>query len=218
MLEKIINIKPNDAYKGRKKSSNFEKFLRKNSAASGVDKDSLTFSPAAKYLHLIHWNLKEIKFLTNDKILIRFFVDDFEIKTEIDFLNFYTSPRHLFDVIYDKKSGSGSKKCRGLLSLKMEKIQILNETEKINLIAHHSLFERYLSMNVHSDFDKYDNYATRELLDGIEYQLSNEMQDMMNIIYTLINKTEKFNLINYFEFDSDSSSSVIIEKISLLND
>ena len=214
MLEKIININTNHSYKGSKKSSSHEKFLKKPYIQKEFGKDSIIFSPAALYLSKINWHLKDIEFPASDKITISFFIYDYEFQTEIDLMNFFSEPHQAFKIIKDELFPE--KRARSTLELAVRKREIIPAEDfgEIELKGLENLFSRIFALNINPQLDKYDSYTIKTLLEGIEYKLMDEFQIIMSKLYTLIIKLDKYNLVNDFNLQEDNSQDIIIEKIA----
>ena len=214
MLEKITNINANNPYNGgKKKSGNFEKFLGKPRTAKEPGKDSISLSPGAIYLSRINWQLKEISYHGDEKVLVEFIIDGFDIYAEVDFLNFYTNSKQKFKV--SQKHIESWDTNKALIIFDVHKGQIMLEDDRRieELTALKRIFEK-ISYSV-SEFDSNSNYD--HFIDSLKDDLKLEFQIITNHLYTFINKLGKYNIVNEFVFKSENDDPVRIEKVMVVN-
>jgi len=144
MLEKIANINSNNPYGGgKKKSGNFEKFLSKPHIEKEFGRDSISLSPGAIYLSRINWQLKEIN-QGDEKVVVEFIIDGFDIFAEVDFVNFYTNSRQKFKVATKQVDSWENKK--SLIVFDVHKGQIMLEDDRrlVELGALKKIYEKIL--------------------------------------------------------------------------
>ena len=79
------------------------------------------------------------------------------------------------------------------------------------------LLERVGNLHLDGEIGENDTFVLDNLMEGIEEQINEDFKNIMNSIYTFIDKLNKFNLINGYKFESDDSPHIIIEKIISLN-
>ncbi|MBI2417362.1 MAG: hypothetical protein HYV28_05560 [Ignavibacteriales bacterium] len=85
-LERISNVDSGFLMKQKpRKGAAFEKFLHQAYEANrGFPHDSAEFSPAAKFLQRIKWQLRSLKRAGEEKLQFHFMVDTVDFFTEID--------------------------------------------------------------------------------------------------------------------------------------
>ena len=213
MLEKIININSNQPYKGKKKSGNFEKFLNKPQIEKVFGKDSISFSPGALYLSKINWQLKEIDYPAEEKVVVQFIIDEFEFTSEVDFVNFYTNNYQKYKV--NKKKVDQWEKTKALVEFKVYKGQLMLEDNysAFQPNAIRSIFKKISN----SPMEIEDSHKYSDLLYGIEDDLVLEFQLITNHLYTFINKMGKYNIVNDYVFNLADEKPITLEKITAIN-
>ena len=214
MLEKIVNINSNNPYGGsKKKSGNFEKFLNKRNIEKEFGRDSISLSPGAIYLSRINWQLKEINYQGDEKVVVEFIIDGFDIFAEVDFVNFYTNSWQKFKVV--KKHSDSWENKKSLIVFDVHKGQIMLEDDRrlVELSALKKIFEK-ISNSVSDDGS--DIYYGR-LIESLKEELTLEFQIITNHLYTFINKLRKYNIVNEFVFNIEHEEPVRIERVTAIN-
>ncbi|MBU2492226.1 MAG: hypothetical protein KJ571_06330 [Bacteroidetes bacterium] len=215
MLEKIANINSNSPYNGgKKKSGNFEKFLHRPNIEREMGKDSISLSPGALYLSRINWQLKEISYHGDEKVLVEFIIDGFDFNTEIDFVNFYTNSRQKFKVSAKNIEDLGSKKALIVFDVHKGQIMLEDERHLEELTALKKIFEK-----ISSSISEYDvNFDYNNFIEGLKDELTLEFQIITNHLYTFINKLGKYNIVNEFVFNGGSENPIRIQKVTVINE
>ncbi len=217
MLEKISNISTKTSFKNKKRTKNFQEYFQKSYIEKPSGKDAIILSPAVLFLNKINWQLKEITFPSEEKIHLNFSIQEFEFNTEIDFLDFYNTNRQLFKIIKTGTPPANRDKTFIGLSIKKEILEIFDKLHFTDINGIRMLLERVGNLHIDGEIGKNDTFVLDNLMEGIEEQINEDFKDIMNSIYTFIDKLNKFNLINGYEFESDDSPHIIIEKIISLN-
>lgn len=214
MLEKIVNINSNNPYGGgKKKSGNFEKFFNKPHSEKELGRDSISFSPGVIYLSRINWQLKEINYHGDEKVVVEFIIDGFDIFAEVDFVNFYTNSRQKFKV--SRKQIDTWENKKSLIVFDVHKGQIMLEDDRrlVELGALKKIYERIaasVSTGVHDI--NYNNF-----IESLKDELTLEFQIITNHLYTFISKLGKYNIVNEFVFNNEHEEPVRIERVTAVN-
>ncbi|MFH0734182.1 MAG: hypothetical protein V1773_07745 [bacterium] len=215
MLDKVLNINANKPYADKKTAvRTYEKFVRDPHTREFFPKDSIVFSPAAVYLSKLNWFVKEVKFTTDNKVHLVFYISEFEFQTNIDFLNFYSNIRQEFKI---NKKNIGDYKDSLLsvnLSIKKQEVVINDSIENYRLTGVKNLFSRINNMNLGTKLKRTDSYALNGLIDGIKEELTYEIEQIQSAVYTFIQKFDKFKFNENYIFEDDGSDILIIERIS----
>ncbi|OGU37439.1 MAG: hypothetical protein A2068_00370 [Ignavibacteria bacterium GWB2_35_6b] len=213
MLEKIANINSNNPYGGgKKKSGNFEKFLSKPHIEKEFGRDSISLSPGAIYLSRINWQLKEIN-QGDEKVVVEFIIDGFDIFAEVDFVNFYTNSRQKFKVATKQVDSWENKK--SLIVFDVHKGQIMLEDDRrlVELGALKKIYEKI--SNSFSGGGSDINYTS--IIESLKDELTLEFQIITNHLYTFINKLGKYNIVNEFVFNREHEEPIRIERVTAIN-
>ena len=214
MLEKIANINANNPYSGgKKKSGNFEKFMNKSHVEREMGKDSISFSPGALYLSRINWQLKEVSYQGEEKVLVEFVIDDFDIFAEVDFVDFYTNSRQRFKVSRKHHEEWESKKAIIVFDVHKGQVMLEDDRRLLELSALKRIFEK-----ISDSISEYDiNFDYNNFIEGLKDELTFEFQVITNHLYTFINKLGKYNIVNEFVFNRENEDPIRIQKVTTIN-
>jgi len=214
MLERILNINAQKDYRGTKRSSSYERFISRPFIESIFGKDSAVISPAAVFFSRLNWHLKEVHYENKEKISFDFFINEFEFKTEFDFVNFFTTNMHPFSIIQETMRNERSIKSFIKLSIKKDRVFVVDQMPVINFSALRELFKKTMKLSIETELNLLDSFALNGLKDGIERELYNEMNLVLLGLYTLIYKLDRFDLKSAHTFDRHYENLVLIEKAS----
>lgn len=218
MLDKIINIKPEYRYKeGSGSHFGFQKFLQNSGGNKFLYHDSISFSPAAIFLTKINWQLKDIDLAPNKKLSLIFSTYDFEFSTEIDFLEFYSDPRHYYNITKDFLTFGKKIRLMIRMSTRKNPFHLDENIERVNLSGLDRLFERIYNLEISGEIDKYDSSVLRDLMDGIHDDILNEFNFIDTAFYTLVSKLGTFKIFDNYNFNNERTEPIIIEKITAIN-
>ncbi len=212
MLDRVLNISPE--YRDRR-ASVYQERTRKNSGRSASRIDSISFSPAAVFLGSMDWLPKELKYSDEDKLFLHFFIQEFEIKLELDIQNLYSNNRQVMTVL--KYYPAGNKKIGLLISLKKKNVKTLDGVVKRKFPGLKKLMDSAYDLELQDDFSRKDSLAIQLIVGENEEELFNEFDFIMTTIYTLIEKMGKTSVIRNFQFKEDSLPRIMIEKIAVVN-
>lgn len=213
MLEKIENISRNKPYKGKRHSTNFDKYFNKDSAPIKTVKDSINFSPAALYLSSLKWDIREIEYPSSDDIAFTFFIGEFEFRTKINLTDFFIEPLQLFSVSKTEIRNNTKNKIVAKININKLLVKTLTTNSDTELEVFRKLFGRIKSLKNHNS-DAKNTLILNDLSAGYEKELFYEFRKIINSIYTFINKQEKFHIPNRFKFKDNNFELVKIEEIS----
>ncbi|MCU7494021.1 MAG: hypothetical protein HF314_02735 [Ignavibacteria bacterium] len=229
MLDKIINIKATPQYQKEKgiynnlEGSNLEKILdgtvKNLQGSSNSSKDSIKFSPAAHFLARLGWRLKDLAFESADRLLISFTAGGFDVRTEVDFLNFHAAARQFYEISSSRAlEGQSIRAQIGISAAKKSKSQP-DEKAAVDFPGLQQLFGRIFQLELSGEIDKYYSLALRELMDGIKETLIEEFDYINGALFTLIDRISPGKLAPKYVFLGDERNEpLIIEKIKVLND
>lgn len=214
MLERIANIETKNGFKGSRKATPYEKFLRKPFAEKEFGKDSIVFSPAAVFLSSIGWQLKEVSYPSQDKVKIVFFISDFEFETVVDLVDFYQTTHQSFKVTQNRMIDGKAGKVMVDLSVKKPDYTLPEEQSRTLINSLKELFGRISDMRIYSEFDRLDSTVLNTIIDGIETKLVKEFDEILKALYLFVNKLGKFKIASSHQFEQNYDSPITIEKIN----
>lgn len=214
MLEKISNINANNPYNGgKKKSGSFEKFLNRPHVEREMGKDSISFSPGALYLSRINWQLKDVSYQGDEKVMVEFVIDGFDINAEVDFVDFYNNSRQKFKVTRKQTDEWNSKKAFIVFDVHKGQIMLDDDSRLVELSALKRIYEK-----VSDSISEYDtNFDYNNFIEGLKDELKVEFQTITNHLYTFINKLGKYNIVNEFVFSRENEDPIRIQKVTAIN-
>jgi len=217
MLDKILNINPQEKYKsGLKVPKNPLYSVNRHNQEKNHSKDSALFSPLAKMLSKINWKILSIEYPTNDEILLHFLVDDFEFITLIDFNEMYKKPFHEFTIYRgSKKQG---KKLSYEVKLKTEKyeISILDKADQIKTEGISLLFDRITELNLYKNYKVTQSHILNNFVNGIEATINKELNYILRVIYTFITTKNGSRVKNNFILKTQQNIPIIMQKVAII--
>ncbi len=216
MLERIENISRNKQYKGRRRTSNFERYFSKPYTENLTGNDSIVFSPAAIYLSRIKWHMEDIEYLPGDKMKLDFFINDIEFKTLIEIPSFQKTSRLNFELIKREFAGHKMRKLIAKVDVAKKHLKVCERLPEIELNGIKEVFKRIQQLKLQTEFNRSDSFALNDILDGITGKVYREFDEILNRLYTFIDKIGKYKLPKELMFEDENVQDVIIEEISTL--
>ncbi|MGE5362972.1 MAG: hypothetical protein ACM3SM_02495 [Bacteroidota bacterium] len=215
MLEKIDIIKPDINYHGsghNAYTAPYKHMLHKE----GNLHDSIRFSPAARLLTKIGWQLKEVTFSSNEKLLLVFVAEQFEFETEVDFLRITRDLRQYYRINM-RNTGTYSLVSVNL-SVAKGRYNQDEDIRPVKLKGIRKLFDRILALGLSGSIDKYEISALATLIEGLEEAMTDEFIFINSALYNLINKLSNNKLPSGLVFKEDNKDYIIIDKVAAIND
>ena len=218
MLEKVENINPKGSFKQKDRKRKKESAYHAHFVEKHFIKDSIVLSPAAQFLANLNWTLKDIQYLSNDKILLNFLIDEVEFYTEIDLDKLYTEEMQLFHILKSNVKYSGEEKILIQLMIYKDMVKTVDDDLKFEIPVISDLFDKVFDLKLKTDIGKEDYVLLRNLIEDIEEQLVEEFQYVLYGIYTFLDKLGKFNLVKNYLFNYDIDNPLRIEKITVIHE
>ena len=174
MLEKIGNISLDSDLRKSKKGLIREKYQRGIIHSTKGINDSISFSPASKYLTKANWILKDFKQYAEEKIILEFSYSGFD-----------------FEVSY-KISQSDSSLGINQIVLAVFRVDVRNDISdtilKNNLNVLEQLFKRFRSLELSNELNIYNYELINTLMDGMYEGLKVEFEYLNNILLSFLEK------------------------------
>ena len=218
MLDPILNISPNERYKsGSKSQLNFYS-IHKNTEEKNHQKDSALFSPLARLLSKINWQIINVSYPSKNQVKLNFLKDDLEFLTIIDFNTLYTEPYHEF--LISKKEITANKNISFKLKLKVQKetVTTFNKIIPLEIDSIQELFNRIsqLEFNENSEINYTNPLIFSGLLLDVEEQIHFELNSILTAIYTFISIQQKNKIRNNFTLNTSQNNPIIIQRVSII--
>lgn len=187
MLERISNISLEVDFKksGKKKYSSF-KGRAYTKALFDVD-DTISFSPASKYLVRAKWVLKDFNQSADDTILLGFFYCGYNFEVSLNLKRASSIETIVYVISRDNSLFSEEDVVIATLKTTLGggSISLLSQKELSGLDL---LFQRFNSLDLRSELNTFNHELIDTLLEGIYTLLQN---DFSYLNYVLLNFLEK---------------------------
>lgn len=216
MLDRILNINPQDKYKsGLKIQPSHFYTVNRNDKDKHNSKDSALFSPLAKLLSKINWRILNIDYPNNEEMFFNFLVDDLEFSTTINFSEMYTELYQKFSIKW--KNNNDINEYDHLVELKVEKEEVstLSRPDPIITEAISILFNRISEQNLHNNFQTTNSTVLTELINGIGFSLNAELNYILKVIYTFISTRHSGRVKNNINLKTQKNIPIIMQKVAI---
>lgn len=214
MLEKIININPHDKFKSGTKVQSVNPYYVHANNYDKHKKDSALFSPLAKLMSKINWQILNLEYPSEEEMLFHFIVDDIEFFTIINFNELYTNSHQEFSVFRAGFIDNKKVNFEARIEVQKDEITILEIPEKIEIGSLKRFFNR---MEIHEFKASIMQNIYDEILAGIENGIYNELNYILKVIYTFITTKHSDKIKKNFILKSQSNIPIIIQQIDIIN-
>ena len=220
MLDPILNINHNERYKGGVKSQSNIYSIHKHTDEKNTTKDSALFSPLARLLSKIKWQIINIQYPSADQILLNFQKGDLEFLTLIDFHELYINPYHEFSIF--KKEIKNNKDLVYQIQLKVqkEKIDTFEKITPLEIEGLEEVFARISKINPGNLNDQPFTLINSQLLNNLIYGLEDKIYDELNTIltaiYTLISTQQSNKIRKNYELNIERNNPIMLKRVSII--
>ncbi len=217
MLDRILNINPQDKYKSGIKVPSVNPYVvNRYDEEKQNRKDSVLFSPLAKLLSKINWKILNIEYPTNDEILFNFLVNDLEFITLIDFNEIYSEQYQQFTIY--RTTESFGKNVQYEVKLKVEKgdIGIINKADPITTESISTIFDR-IKQASHSYGKISQPIILKEFVSGIQNEVYEELNYILKVIFTFISTRNTNRIKSQINLKSQKNIPIIMQKVVINN-
>jgi len=213
MLDRILNINPQEKYKSGLKVNTHNYAVNRSDHEKHHSKDSALFSPLAQLMSKINWRILNIEFPSEDEMLFNFLVGNLEFITVINFTEMYNNIMQEFAIL--NVSNDNSRRIHTEVKLKVEKqkISVLETPDPIVTDNLSLLFEKILSSDQIASGNISDRHILNDFLFGIEYGLNRELNYILKVIYTFISTRNKSKVKNNFILKTRENNPIIMQKV-----
>ena len=215
MLDRILNINPQDKYKNSLKIINHPYAVNRQDNEKQNSKDSALFSPLAKLLSKINWKILKIEYPSEDQILFNFLVDEFEFITIIDFNELYENPFQDIVILQAIENDKIELIKKNEIKIRKITITILNTHEiiKTDNLAH--LFSRVKSQK-HLNFRSKDAFFLKGIINGLEDEIFDELDYILKVVYTFIYTRFKTRIKNNYHLKTQKNIPIMMQKVAII--
>jgi hypothetical protein len=212
MLERISNISLDTDFKKSKKGrySNFKGGLYSNSTFD--INDSISFSPASKYLSRANWLLKEFHQSAENKVIVEFIYNGFYFEVSLDLQRI----NDIETVVYLIKKEDTFITSHNPISASF-KITIggNNNSNPIQkeLRGLEQLFQRFSSLELNSELNIYNYELIDTLLEGIYSSLQSDFTYLNNVLLNFLEKQTNIKLNQVLNKNNNSQTKLNLLKV-----
>jgi len=213
MLDKILNINPQDKFKSGSKVHAINPYIVHANDYDRQKKDSALFSPLAKLMSKINWHILNLEYPSEEEMLIHFIVDDIEFFTIVNFNELYLNSYQEFSLIKEGFLGNSKVNFEARLEVQKDEISILEIPEKIEINSLTRFFNRMEIQELNAAINQkfYD-----EIIFGLENGIFNELNYILKVIYTFIKTKHPDKIKKNFILKSQSNIPIIIQQIDII--
>jgi hypothetical protein len=214
MLDKILNITPgSDFNQSPVKKGKADFFLSRVSAHSDVH-DSLSYSPAWRYITQLNWRINGAKLLKDNKFYISFIVAETEFNTLLDLNDLSSSSVFVYDIT--RKKIVNNTETGVLIEMEKKTYSVADAGVIYELKNLNRLFERVWNLDLKhelNDKEMYLNALLEDNLNGISAEINFITVSLVSFVEKLLNKTFSHALLQ----GQKTVQELNIKKIKSLN-
>ncbi len=217
MLDKILNINPQEKYKSGSKITASQLYsVNRHEHDRHRSKDSALFSPLAKLMSKMNWKILSVQFTSEDELLFHFLINNIEFITVINFKELYTSSKQKFTLIKSEKKNNKETSYKVNLEVEKDNIAILNKPEYLNTDSIDELYERIINRAIYRDNNITEPYILGEIVSDLQENLNLEFNNILKAIYTYISARGNGRIKNNFILKTHKNIPIIINKVSII--
>lgn len=216
MLEGITNINPDSAYKGEKRRPTFYPAAVKGQKSAGHGEDSILLSPSMHFFMEKNWQPLQLKEISSHKIFVNFILSGLEFKIDLDVDKLLLEKKFLYKIISTRDTDKTKTMVQLEFKPSLEFLPAKYESPLHNLPSLRALFQKIIEYNLQAEINSINADAVRNLLDGIEYGIIDELNHITSGVLRLYEKVSGVNS-NQFKFNNENISLVSILNITTVN-
>jgi len=212
MLERIGNISFEASFK-KSKQRKFGSYKGNLYSGSSFDiNDSISFSPASKYLSRANWLLKEYHQSNEGKIIVEFNYFGFSFEVSLDLETLGTINSLVYKISQDDNQNAFVKHIAATFKISIgessDKLPIQKELRGLE-----QLFIRLGTLNLNSELNIYNYELIDTLLDGMYSSLQNDFEYLNFTLLQFIEKQTNMKVGSLNSKFHNSSTEISIQKI-----
>jgi len=196
MLERIGNISLEIDFKKSKrgKYSQVKGGLYENTTFEV--NDSISFSPASKYLSKANWLLKEFNQSAEDKVLVEFIYGGYYFEVNLDIKNIGSMETINYSIRRENASNLEINQIIATIRTYFGKVNDAMPLQR-ELKGLNQLFQRFSELNLKNELNIYNYELLDTLLDGIYFTLQNDFTYLNGVLINFLEKQtyRKLNIL-----------------------
>lgn len=213
MLERISNISLETDFKKSKKGrySNFKGKLYANT--SFEINDSISFSPASKYLSRANWILKEFHQPSDENVVVEFIYSGFFFEVSVNLLSINEIDAVTYII---RKENSIISEYNPITTTLRVGVGVGENNSSLPLQKElkglEQLFQRLSSLNLKSELNIYNYELIDTLLEGIYSLLQSDFTYLNNVLFNFLEKQTNKKIISLLS-KNKGTTELNIQKI-----
>ncbi len=217
MLDRILNINTNEKYKNSKKIPVAHLYtIHRQDHEKHRSRDAALFSPLAKLLSKINWTILNVEYLSNDEVFFHFLVEDLEFKTTIQYSRLYNDTFQEFFVSRIMNNSRKNTRYETKFKVSKDRIRILQNPELIEIEKLKQMFFRISELNIQRGHIITDTRTLESFIIDIERNIKDEMNYILEVIYTFITTRNKSKVKDNFVLKSSQNIPIIMQKVAII--
>lgn len=212
MLERISNISLEADFKKSKKGrySSFKGGLYSNSSFD--INDSISFSPASKYLSRANWLLKEYRKSKDNKVIVEFIYNGFYFEVSLDLQRLNDIETVVYSIRKDNTLINSFKPISASLKVTIGGKNNSSPIQK-ELKGLDQLFQRFASLNLKNELNSYNYELIDTLLEGIYSSLQSDFTYLNNILLNFLEKQTNVKLDYVHNKNNNNQTTLSLLKV-----
>jgi hypothetical protein len=188
MLERIANISLESDFKKSRRSNKYSKFKSHLYSKAAFDvNDSISFSPASKYLSRANWLLKEFHQSNEGKIIVEFNYAGFSFDVSLDLETLSSINSIVYKISKDRIENRYDKNISAIF-----KVSIGNASKGLSLQKElkglEQLFNRFSLLELENELNRYNYELIDTLLEGMYLLLQSDFEYLNNTLLQFLEK------------------------------
>ena len=174
--------------------------------------DSISFSPASKYLSRANWLLKEYHQSNEGKIIVEFNYDGFCFEVSLDIETLGTINSLVYKISKDGVQKSLENHVSATFKISIgegsQKLPLQKELRRLE-----QLFGRFLTLNLNNELNIYNYELIDTLLEGMYSLLQNDFEYLNNTLLQFIEKQTNMKVGSLVAKFHNTSTEISLQKI-----
>ncbi len=216
MLERIGNISFESDF-NKSKRRKYGSYKGNLYAGSSFDiNDSISFSPASKYLSQANWLLKEYHQSNEGKIIVEFNYDGFCFEVSLDIETLGTINSIVYKISKDDVQNLIEKQVSATFKISIGESPQKPPLQK-ELRGLEQLFIRFATLNLNNELNIYNYELIDTLLEGMYSSVQNDFEYLNNTLLQFIEKQTNMKVGSLVGKFRHASTEISIQKIKPLS-
>lgn len=217
MLDRILNINPQDKYKSGVKVALHPYAVNRHDQEKNNSKDSARISPLARLLSQINWQIIKIEYPSKDEILLNFLVNELEFLTIVNLNEIYESSFQQFSMYYQSFQNGRNLRTEVKLLSQKEEINIISRPDPIITDNIEYMFKRIGEFSKQQKYFTSDKIVLKNLILGYERNINEELQYILSVIYTFISTRFPSRIKNNTFLKTEENIPIIMQEVAIIH-